>query len=155
MTPETVKIIAPALRAQVFTDAQRRTPKLNAQAALEGLTHYCDDETLRFHHSRIVGACVVAGGAFFKVCETCAQDYENTKRGYRVILFDMTGEAVYRPNLDDMTRTREQAERAFFAWFDGFDQLAHYRAKLDREAHELSARVLDVVRAAKSLEGAE
>lgn len=155
MTPETVKTIATALRVRVFTDAQRRTPKLNAQAALTGLTHYCDDETLRYHHSRIVGACVVAGGAFFKVCETCAQDYENTKRGYRVVLFDLTGEAVYRPALDDLTRTRVQAERAFFSWFDRFDQLAHYREKLNREAIELSARVLDVVGAVKSLEVAE
>lgn len=155
MMNDTVKTIATALRAHVFTDAQKKTPKLNAQAALTGLTHYCDDYTLRFHKSRVVGACVVANGAFFKVCETCAQDYENTKRGYRVVLFDMTGEAVYRPNLDDMTRTREQAERAFFAWFDGFDQLAHYQDKIESEARELAARLLDLAQAAKSLEVAE
>jgi hypothetical protein len=151
MTPETIKTIATALFAHVFTDAQRKTPKLNAQAALEGWSHYCDDSTLRFHHSRIVGACVVAGGAFFKVTETCTKDYENTKRGYRVVLFDMMGEAVYHPSLDDMPRTREQAERAFFAWFDGFDQLAHYRAKLDREARKWAKRVTDIETATANL----
>ena len=141
MTPNTAQIIATALDTRPFRDAQRSTPVLNAQDALTGLTHYCDAGTLRYHHSRIVGACVVSCGAFFKVTETCAQDYQNTRRGYRVVLFDLTGEAVYRPSLSELTRTREQADKAFWAWFDQFDELGHYRDKFNRKADQMARQI--------------
>ena len=141
MTPNTAQIIATALDTHPFRDAQRSTPVLNAQDALTGLTHYCDAGTLRYPHSRIVGACVVSCGAFFKVTETCAQDYQNTRRGYRVVLFDLTGEAVYRPSLSELTRTREQADKAFWAWFNQFDELGHYRDKFNRKADHMARQI--------------
>ena len=141
MTPNTAQIIATALDTRPFRDAQRPAPVLNAQDALTGLTHYCDTGTLRYHHSRIVGACVVSCGAFFKVTETCAQDYQNTRRGYRVVLFDLTGEAVYRPSLSELTRTREQADKAFWAWFNQFDELGHYRDKFNRKADQMARQI--------------
>ena len=141
MTPQTAQTIAAAFDARPFRDAQRSSPVLNAQDALTGITHYCDPATLRFHHSRIVGACAVSSGAFFKVTETCAQDYQNTRRGYRVVLFDMTGSTVYRPSLDELTRTREQADKAFYAWFDQFDELGHYRDKINNKADKLARQI--------------
>lgn len=141
MKPQIAQSIAAALDTRIFRDAQRSTPVLNAQDALTGITHYCDTGTLRYHHSRIVGACVVSCGAFFKITETCAQDYQNTKRGYRVVLFDLTGQAVYRPNLDEMTRTREQADKAFWVWFNQFDELGHYRDKFNSSADKLARQI--------------
>jgi hypothetical protein len=141
MTPQTAQSIATALDTSPFKDAHRLTPVLNAQDALGGITHYCDAGTLRFHHSRIVGASVMSCGAFFKVTETCAQDYQNTRRGYRVVLFDMTGSAVYRPSLDELTRTREQADKAFYSWFDQFDELAHYRDKINHRADKMARQI--------------
>lgn len=141
MTPNTAQIIATALDTRPFRDAQRSTAVLNAQDALTGLTHYCGTGTLRYHHSRIVGACVVSCGAFFKVTETCAQDYQNTRRGYRVVLFDLTGEAVYHPSLSELTRTREQADKAFWAWFNQFDELGHYRDKFNRKADQMARQI--------------
>lgn len=141
MTPQIAQSIATALDTRPFRDAQRSSPVLNAQDALTGLTHYCDTGTLRFHHSRIVGASVASCGAFFKVTETCAQDYQNTRRGYRVVLFDLTGTAVYRPSLDELTRTREQADKAFYAWFDQFDELGHYRDKINNKADKLARQI--------------
>jgi hypothetical protein len=141
MTPQIAQSIATALDTRIFKEAHRSTPVLNAQDALTGITHYCDAGTLRFHHSRIVGASVVSCGAFFKVTETCAQDYQNTRRGYRVVLFDMTGSAVYRPSLDELTRTREQADKAFYSWFDQFDELAHYRDKINHKADKLARQI--------------
>ena len=141
MTPQTALTIATALDTNPFRDAQRSTPVLNAQDALTGITHYCDPQTLRYHHSRIVGACVVSCGAFYKVIETCSQDYQNTRRGYRVVLFDLTGEAVYRPSLDELTRTREQADKAFYAWLNEFDELGHYRDKFNRKADQMARQI--------------
>ena len=141
MTPQFAQSIAFALNAHPFKDAQRSSPVLNAQDALSGITHYCDTSTLRFHHSRIINACPMSSGAFFKVTETCAQDYQNTRRGYRVVLFDLTGTAVYRPSLDELTRTREQAYTAFWSWFDQFDELAHYRDKINHRADKLARQI--------------
>lgn len=141
MTPQITQSIATALDTRIFKDANWLTAASNAQNALSGITHYCDTSTLRFHHSRIVGASVVSYGAFFKVTETCAQDYQNTRRGYRVVLFDMTGSAVYRPSLDELTRTREQADKAFYAWLDQFDELGHYRDKINNKADKLARQI--------------
>lgn len=141
MTPQIAQSIATALDTRPFRDAHRSTPVLNAQEELSSITHYCDAGTLRFHHSRIVGASVVSCGAFFKVTETCAQDYQNTRRGYRVVLFDLTGTAVYRPSRDELTRTREQADKAFYAWLDQFDELNHYRDKINHKADKLARQI--------------
>lgn len=141
MTPQIAQSIATALDTCIFKDAQRSSPVLNAQDALSGIIHYCDTSTLRFHHSRIVGASVASCGAFFKVTETCAQDYQNTRRGYRVVLFDLTGSAVYRPSLDELTRTREQADKAFYAWFDQFDEIGHYREQIDGRTDKLARQI--------------
>lgn len=151
MTPQTAQLIATALDTRPFRDAQRSTPVLNAQDALTGLTHYCDPGTLRYHHSRIVGACTVSCGAFFKVTETCSQDYQNTRRGYRVVLFDLTGKAVYRPSLDELTRTREQADKAFWAWFNLFDEVGHYRDKFNRRADNLARQIAVINEVARAL----
>jgi len=151
MTPQTAQTIAQALDTQPFKDAQRSTPVLNAQDALDGITHYCDPGTLRYHHSRIVGACVASCGAFFKVTETCSQDYQNTRRGYRVVLFDLMGEAVYRPTLAELHRTREQADRAFWAWFNEFDELGYYRDTLNRRADRLARQIVELNAAAQVL----
>lgn len=151
MTPQTAQLIAIALDTRPFRDAQRSTPVLNAQDALNGLTHYCDPNTLRYHHSRIVGACVVSCGAFFKVTETCSQDYQNTRRGYRVVLFDLTGEAVYRPSLDELTRTREQADKAFWAWFNSFDEVGHYRDKFNRKTDQMARQIAVINEVARTL----
>lgn len=142
MTPKTAEIIAAALNTKPFQNAHLSSATLNAQDALSGITHYCDALTLRFHHSRIVGASVASCGAFFKIIETCSQDYENTRRGYRVVLFDLTGKPVYHPSLDELTRTRQQADKAFYAWFNEFDELNHYREKMnqlsDKKAREIA-----------------
>jgi hypothetical protein len=155
MTPKTAQTIAAALDTRLFRDAQRSSPVLNAQDALTGLTHYCDPASLRFHRSRIVGACVVSSGAFFKVTETCAQNYQNTRRGYRVVLFDLTGNVIYRPELDEMHRTREQADRAFWAWFNNFDKFAHYRGIFNRKASEMARQIAELNEAAQVLTVAE
>lgn len=151
MTPTNAQVIAAALHCNLYRDAQRRTPKDNAQEALAGLTHYCDDSSLRFHHSRIVGACAVWSGAFFRVIETCSQDYQNTRRGYRVVLFDLLGETVFRPSLDQLRSTRERAERDFWEWFNQFDAAGYYREKLTAKADRMARQIEEMNEAARTL----
>jgi hypothetical protein len=140
MTPETVSIIAAALHTRPFEMASG-SPTQRAQSALDGLTYYVTRNTLRFHHSRIIGARPVLGGAFFLILETVAKDYENTQRGTRAVLFDLLGNTVYHPKLEDTRRTRERALRDYEAWLGAFDPVEHYRSEIQRKAASMAAEV--------------
>jgi len=137
MTPETITNICATLGTHPF-DPYGRTPTARAQNALEGLTYYVSPNTLRFHHSRITSARPVLGGAFFLITETCAKDWDNTERGHRAVLFDLTGNTVYHPGLDATRSTKASALRDFERWLGTFDPEAHYRAEIQRRAHSLA-----------------
>jgi uncharacterized iron-regulated protein len=40
-------------------------------------------------------------------------DMRNTKRGHRVVLFDVFGDTIWRPELEQATPTAKQAEKLF------------------------------------------
>lgn len=151
MTPTTAKLIADALGRQLF-DHHRTDATCDAQENLEGRSHYVDPATLKFHHSRIVGGGVHLCGAAYRVLEVTALDYDNTRRGYRAVLFDLTGRTIYHPDLDQCHRTKEQAMRAFWAWFETFDPLNYYRARITIQARELAQEVERLHAAADALE---
>ena len=138
MTPETVSIIAAALNTRPFEMASGK-PTQRAQSALDGLTYYVTPNTLRYHHSRIIGARPVLGGAFFLILETVAKDYENTQRGTRAVLFDLLGNTVYHPRLEETRSTRERALRDYETWLGTFDPVEHYRTEIQRKAASMAA----------------
>jgi hypothetical protein len=99
-------------------------PKQNAQRNLMGRTHYVDDDTLRFHHSRVLSAHVLYEGLLFAIITKDAADYENNTRKYRYAIFDLFGTVIDRPSLADMFSTRNQASKAMWAVIDGLDAKA-------------------------------
>ena len=151
MNSQTVQTLAAALDAYPF-DSRFDNPTGNAQHNLDGRSHYADPGTLRYHKSRILSARPVNSGAFFLILESCALDYANTRRGMRAVLFDLSGHAIYRPKLDDCHRTREQAIKAFWAWFDQFDQSAHYLAAMHDRADKLTRQAATLRQVAAALE---
>lgn len=102
--------------------------KRNAQLNLDGRTHFADDETLRYFHSRIVGACAIADGLLFKLTESSAMDMRNQSRGFRVHVFDLFGTHVFGVDIDEASKTSAQADKVFRA--AEFDILAHYKKAL-------------------------
>lgn len=96
-------------------------PKPNAQMNLQGRTHYVDDDTLRFHKSRILSTRVLEGGLLFGLIESCAADPDGHKRVFRPVIFDVFGNVVERPKLEDGFRTQEQAAKAFWRAVEGID----------------------------------
>jgi len=148
---ETVQTLAAALDVYPF-DSRFDNPTGNAQHNLEGRSHHADPGTLRYHKSRILSARPVNSGAFFLILESCALDYANTRRGTRAVLFDLSGHAVYRPKLDDCHRTREQAIKAFWAWFDQFDESAHYLEAIRNRAEKLTRQAATLRQVAATLE---
>jgi hypothetical protein len=112
-------------------------PKANAQENLEGRTHYLDSLTLRYFNSRILSALPVSNGAFYKVIESLSLDHNNTKRGFRAVLFDIFGTVVYRPALEECFTSKEKADKGFYWWFETFNEVEHYQQALESKLKKL------------------
>jgi hypothetical protein len=135
-----MQAIIKALReanARPYQERYFSQPKHEAQEALQGRTHYADDSTLRYFSARITAARPIMEGLFFEIMESSATNMENTARGFRVVVFDVFGEAVYRPGLQEMHRTSAQARKAYSASFN-IDPAAHYAEKLQSRARTLA-----------------
>jgi hypothetical protein len=147
---ETARHIAQTLQVSPYTE-RRQHPLDNAQENLGGRTYYADTQTLRFHKARILSARPSSCGAFFLIIESCALDYEGTRRGFRAVLFDLTGGIVYRPKLEECRRTRDQASADFYKWFGTFDGLQHYRDEMNRRADSYARQIVQLQDAAAVL----
>lgn len=150
MTPQTAQTIAQAFKKQLYSRRQNDSI-CDAQENLDGRTYYVEPGTLRYHHSRIVGGGVHLCGAAYRVLEVTALDYDNSRRGYRAVLFDLTGRTIYHPKLEECHRTKEQAIRAFWVWFETFDPLEYYRERINEEADQLARQIAALNEAAQTL----
>lgn len=121
---------------------QGSNPKYHAQRNLQGRTHYVDDDTLRFHKSRVLSARIVDGGLLFAIVTSDALDYNNTKRGYRYVVFDVFGKVLSRVDLEDAFKTAAAATKAMWKYLDTIDATAH-TLKAIEEQRIAQARELD------------
>jgi len=112
-------------------------PKANAQENLDGRTYYVEPSTLRYFNSRIVSALPVSNGAFYKVIESLSLNHNNTKRGFRAVLFDIFGTVVYRPDLEECFTSKEKADKGFYWWFETFNEYEHYQQAIDGKLKRL------------------
>ena len=95
--------------------------KWNAQRNLQGRTHYVDDETLRWHKSRILSTYITDSGLLFALIESCAADSNNHKRGFRHVIFDLFGNVVERPTLHDLFSSSKAAHKAMWEKLNSLD----------------------------------
>lgn len=123
--------------------------KRNAQENLQGRTHYAEDESLKFFKARIVSAHADQNGLFFKMVESVALDYDNTRRGFRVIVFDLFGQVIYRPTFDECTSTKAAAV-VLWMTAEKIDPATYYRAELKARANRLTNQA-DVMREAAAM----
>jgi hypothetical protein len=99
--------------------------RYNAQKNLQGRTHYVDDDTLRWHKSRVLSSRHTDGGLLFAIVESVALDMHNTKRGVRYVIFDVFGTVVgKRQDLEHCWRRSEQATKAMWAELETLDAKA-------------------------------
>ena len=111
---------------------QSSNPKWNAQRSLNGLTHYVEDDTLRFHKSRILSTHILDEGLLFALIESCALNMDNTSRGFRYVIFDVTGTVIGRLTLQETFKTRRQAEKAMWSYVDTLDAKNITRKAIDQ-----------------------
>lgn len=124
-------------------------PKYNAQRNLVGRTHYVDDDTLRFHKSRIISSGTSDRGLLFWLITSDALDHENKSRGFRYVIFDLFGTVLDRPDLEHAFRTSTQARKALWKQLDAIDAIAHTRdaiAKSRRDHADEMDRLQAIVR---------
>ena len=118
----------------------RTSPKFEAQDQLAGKTHYVDNDTLRFHHSRIISCDIAANGLLFWLVESVSLDMKNTQRGFRFVVFDVFGNVITRAKLEDAFKTSKQANKAcreYLATVDALEiTLAAMKAKKDQDDKE-------------------
>jgi len=103
-------------------------PKTNAQRNLCGRTHYVDEDTLRFHKSRIQGSGQHFGGLLFTVTCSDAIDPDNRRRGFRVAVFDVFGTCITRPSLAEASASSKAAHKVAEEF--EIDLLQHYQEAL-------------------------
>ena len=130
---------------QTFNNRYYSSPKLIAQDCLSRITHYVDNSTLRFFKAKILKAKPVFDGALFMILESSSMDMNNTKRGFRCVVFDVFGESIYRANLEDMYSTSKAAMNAYQEWANSFDLDAYYTNKIAREVsnHKKQVELLE------------
>jgi hypothetical protein len=120
-------------------------PRPNAQQNLAGRTHYVDDDTLRYHKSRILSARSTYDGLLFAIVESVALDYQNKKRGCRYVVFDVFGNVVSRVSLEECWRTSAQATKAMWRFINDCDPRAITLAAIEN-AEKWHARDMDELR---------
>ena len=124
-------------------------PKDNAQRNLQGRTHYVDDDTLRYFHSRIISARETDGGLLFAIVTSDAKDHKNRSRGFRYVIFDLFGSVVERNPSSvnrEYFRTSEKATKAMWAALNALDAVAITQAAV-ANAEKYHALEMDRVRA--------
>jgi hypothetical protein len=99
-------------------------PKINAQRNLCGRTHYVDEETLRFHKSRVLSARATDNGLLFAIVTSDAMDMHNRKRGFRYSIFDLFGTVLSRPDLENAFSKSDKATKAMWAALNEIDAKA-------------------------------
>ena len=146
----TLRDILRATNLELFGD-KANLPKYNAQRNLQGRTHYVDDSTLRYFHSRITSAHDTCSGALFYIIESTALDPDNRSRGFRGVVFDVWGSVIYRPDLQSTYRTSQGASKAMYQWLNGFDVPAYYAEKLQERAKRLEGEALTLRSATQAI----
>ena len=137
--------IADAYEQTLFHSKYCTTARANAQSMLIGRTHYVDDNTLRYFGARITSAQPSTFGLFYRITESLS--LPTGGRAFRTVLFDLGGQVVYRPTLEEMHPTSAKAEKAFYAWFETLNVQTYYR-------DQIRERIIRTTRQAVRLEDA-
>lgn len=128
-------------------------PLSNAQRNLCGRTHYVDGDTLRFHKSRVISARHTDQGLLFAIITSDAVDYQNTRRGFRFVVFDLFGTVLERTRMESAYRTSAQATKAMWAAVNAIDAKAVTIAAIRRQQQRHLAEMAELELQVSKLEG--
>jgi hypothetical protein len=117
-------------------ETKSNDPKINAQRNLSGKTHYVDDDSLKFHKSRILRSGHTDNGLIFFLIESCALDWNNTKRGFRYVIFDVYGNTIDRPDLESSFKSHEAAKKAMWESLNKIDAITITQEAIEKQQED-------------------
>jgi hypothetical protein len=97
-------------------------PLNQAQRNLEGLTHYVDDKTVASFKAKIHSVHVMEEGLMLCLVES-VQAGPNAESGrvFRPVFFDVFGNTIYKPSIDDSDSTLKAANLSMWKQADEID----------------------------------
>lgn len=120
------------------------SPLYNAQYNLSGRTHYVDDGSLRFHKSRILACHVTDDGLLLALLESVSLDWDNSRRGFRGVVFDTFGHVVSTVELERCFSTRKAATKDMWERLNGLDAKAITREAIERAKSGFASACADL-----------
>lgn len=99
-------------------------PLNQAQRNLEGRTHYADDNTLKFFRAKIKSCSIMDDGLLLGIVESCAAGFDRADGTiYRPVFFDVFGNVVYRPEIEESYNNLKSAQKAFWSKANELDAI--------------------------------
>lgn len=124
-------------------------------AALAGTrTHYFAPGPLKYFHSRVSRVAIAADGMALVTLESASADPNNTRRGYRVNVHDLTGRVINdRQDVDNLIPGKAAADRAFQDAVNACEQTARtiLADAINRETSHHARALEDLKTARKAL----
>lgn len=97
-------------------------PLNQAQRNLSGRTHYVDDTTIRSFNAKIHSVHVLDEGLLLGIVESVQKGFnESDGRFFRPVFFDLFGNTVYRPDIEDSFDSLKKAQADFWKQADLLD----------------------------------
>lgn len=107
-----------------------------------------DQDTLRWHKSKIISSHVTDGGLLFAIVTSDALNMNNTKRGFRYVIFDVFGTVLARTELVNAYGKSEQARKAMWNELNSINAVGATRSAIELAAkhfeEELARLACDV-----------
>jgi len=152
---ELINIVTQSTNERVFKDYHYSSAKIDAIESLEGRTSYYSTFNLRYFNCKILHCQVIHDGLFLMIIESITNPYDKLKT-FRPVVFDIFGDIVYRPDLDNGFNNKNQALKDFNQWISSFSALTYYHTKLlnlseksrhdserlERGFHQVSAAII-------------
>ena len=75
------------------------------------------------------------------ILESCSMDYHHTTRGFRVVIFDLNGDTVNRPSLEEMRSKPATALKDYENWLKTFNPEDHYKRRIEDKIRSLNHKI--------------
>lgn len=128
-------------------------PENDAPRNLQGRTHYCDPDTLRYFKARILNGGHTKDGLLYWFVESVQSRPDHGGYNRRAVVFDVFGDIVNeRAGTDggDWFKDTSKAEKSAFEFLKTFDAPRHTAAKLKERAKR---EILEAKRTLAALAG--
>lgn len=117
-------------------------PLNQAQRNLEDRTHYVDDSTLRSFVAKVHAAHVLDDGLLFGIVESVQKGPRaEDGRVWRPVVFDLFGNTVYRPDIEDSFDSIKGAQADFWKQVDALDAQALTLEGVEKQHDELDKKL--------------